>query len=196
MYVEQNAEYLQFFLWYCDYIERWTTLPPEEKALAPKWDPESKRLKRDKSTRSPAAKEKIKLGKILDILDKEGDRKHSKSLSSSTVSSLPSIPDSVAETEGKWIPCKLYDPVFVSNDGSTNESEQTPANRYGTRSTKLFATTSRPGRPGRSTCPRRTGQRVCMPSNILRIPRRCCRHSRRPRPSCAASRIPISSDGA
>jgi hypothetical protein len=43
VYVEQCAEPLQFFLWYCDYIERWRDLTPEQKAMTPKWDFDSQR---------------------------------------------------------------------------------------------------------------------------------------------------------
>ena len=116
VYVEHKAEYLQFFMWYCDYLERWTMLPPQEKALAPKYDPEARRQEQQQqprrgksSKRSASVDEKNKLGKILDMMDREGDRKHAKSLSTSTTasaSSLPSIAEMAAETEGKWVPCK------------------------------------------------------------------------------------------
>ena len=39
-FVEHDAESLQFFLWYCDYIERWSNLLPRQKALSQVWDPE------------------------------------------------------------------------------------------------------------------------------------------------------------
>lgn len=37
LYVEHNAELLQFYLWYCGYIQRWTGLWPQQKALSPPW---------------------------------------------------------------------------------------------------------------------------------------------------------------
>ncbi|KAI0137244.1 hypothetical protein BJ170DRAFT_678095 [Xylariales sp. AK1849] len=37
MYIEYNAECLQFFLWYCDYVERWSHLPKEARDLSPIW---------------------------------------------------------------------------------------------------------------------------------------------------------------
>lgn len=40
VYVEQNAEPLQFFLWFCGYVRSWTELTPQERALVPRYDPE------------------------------------------------------------------------------------------------------------------------------------------------------------
>jgi hypothetical protein len=39
LYVEQNAEPLQFFLWYCDYTDRWSRLLPQQMSLSPRWCP-------------------------------------------------------------------------------------------------------------------------------------------------------------
>ncbi|KAJ9141832.1 Regulator of G protein-like protein [Pleurostoma richardsiae] len=71
VYEEHDAEPLQFFLWYCDYIERWSQLLPRQKALSPAWDPrkdtESRRslsLHRHKRSQSE------KLARILTILEK------------------------------------------------------------------------------------------------------------------------------
>jgi hypothetical protein len=44
VYVEYNAENLQFFLWYGDYVRRFDALPEKEKALSPEWMPEAKDL--------------------------------------------------------------------------------------------------------------------------------------------------------
>ena len=56
MYVEHNAEYLQFFMWYVDYIQRWADLSPEEKGMAPTWYPDGKTAHtRDPSRRSASA---------------------------------------------------------------------------------------------------------------------------------------------
>jgi hypothetical protein len=44
VYVEYNAENLQFFLWYRDYVRRFDALPEKEKVLSPEWVPEAKDL--------------------------------------------------------------------------------------------------------------------------------------------------------
>jgi hypothetical protein len=36
-HVERNAENLQFFLWYRDYVKRFDALPEKERSLAPEW---------------------------------------------------------------------------------------------------------------------------------------------------------------
>ncbi len=41
IYIEQNAENLQFFLWYRDYVRRFELLPEKEKVLSPEWVPDS-----------------------------------------------------------------------------------------------------------------------------------------------------------
>lgn len=37
VYIEHDAENLQFYLWYRDYVKRWAQLPEREQALAPIW---------------------------------------------------------------------------------------------------------------------------------------------------------------
>ena len=39
VYVEHNAENLQFYLWYKDYVKRFEALSDSEKALSPEWTP-------------------------------------------------------------------------------------------------------------------------------------------------------------
>ena len=39
-YIEHSAENLQFYLWYRDYVQRFSQLPENEKALAPIWSTE------------------------------------------------------------------------------------------------------------------------------------------------------------
>ncbi len=39
-YIEYDAENLQFFLWYRDYVKRFFTMPEHEQKLAPEWTPE------------------------------------------------------------------------------------------------------------------------------------------------------------
>ncbi|KAH8687866.1 regulator of G protein-like protein [Tricladium varicosporioides] len=41
IYVEHNAENLQFFLWYKDYCKRFDTLSEKDKALSPPWIPDT-----------------------------------------------------------------------------------------------------------------------------------------------------------
>lgn len=42
-YIEHDAENLQFYLWYRDYVKRWAELPDAEARLAPEWTPEQAR---------------------------------------------------------------------------------------------------------------------------------------------------------
>ncbi|KAK5072661.1 hypothetical protein LTR64_004865 [Lithohypha guttulata] len=37
VYIEHDAENLQFYLWYRDYVKRWSELPEREQKLAPEW---------------------------------------------------------------------------------------------------------------------------------------------------------------
>lgn len=39
-YIEHDAENLQFYLWYKDYVKRFFQRPDSEQALAPEWTPE------------------------------------------------------------------------------------------------------------------------------------------------------------
>ncbi|GKT47048.1 uncharacterized protein ColSpa_07229 [Colletotrichum spaethianum] len=71
VYVEQDAEPLQFFLWYCSYVHEWTTaLTPEQRALAPRWDADRGRKL---SSRERRAKNKSKVSNILAMLDDESE---------------------------------------------------------------------------------------------------------------------------
>lgn len=44
VYVEHNAENLQFFLWYRSYVRRFEALSEQEKVLSPEWIPETKEI--------------------------------------------------------------------------------------------------------------------------------------------------------
>ncbi|WYZ36628.1 hypothetical protein EsH8_II_000134 [Colletotrichum jinshuiense] len=70
VHVEQDAEPLQFFMWYCSYVQSWTTLTPEQRALAPRWDPDRGRKLSPKERR---AKNSSKVSNILEMLDEECD---------------------------------------------------------------------------------------------------------------------------
>lgn len=42
-YIEHDAENLQFYLWFRDYVKRFASLPESEARLAPEWTPEQAR---------------------------------------------------------------------------------------------------------------------------------------------------------
>jgi hypothetical protein len=44
VYIEHNAENLQFFLWYRDYERRFNALPEKERALSQEWVPDTKEI--------------------------------------------------------------------------------------------------------------------------------------------------------
>ncbi|KAK3315125.1 hypothetical protein B0H66DRAFT_642403 [Apodospora peruviana] len=84
-YVEHNAESLQFFLWYCDYIQRWSGLLPRQKALSQPWDPEKATEPRSRFiTYSHKRARSDKMGKIINIMEMESERKSTRDSSSSS----------------------------------------------------------------------------------------------------------------
>ncbi len=121
-YVEHNAENLQFFLWYCDYVQLWSTLLPRQKALSLIWDPE-------KAGEPPAASRFIryshkratsdKMNKIISIMEMSQSRRtsedrtagHGRHNSASTNYSKPRRSSSVssimspADVKEDWQPC-------------------------------------------------------------------------------------------
>ena len=124
-YVEHNAENLQFFLWYCEYVERWSQLLPSQKALSPGWDPDQATEPRSRFvTYSHRRARSDRLNKILSIIDidpaqekkykdDEGismpmpptpvfEKGHWRSPSASSMSSLRSPTESLPD----WQPCK------------------------------------------------------------------------------------------
>ncbi|KAK9424622.1 hypothetical protein SUNI508_03498 [Seiridium unicorne] len=83
MYVEYNAECLQFFLWYCGYVERWSKLSLEERSLSPMWhDSKHRPTKRSHSRTSSFAEKTERFNQILAILEKspKHDGRSSKSV--------------------------------------------------------------------------------------------------------------------
>lgn len=54
VYIEHNAENLQFYLWYCDYVKRFNNLPEHEMKLAPEWTSEQAQAEKN-----AAEKEKL-----------------------------------------------------------------------------------------------------------------------------------------
>jgi hypothetical protein len=74
-YVERNAEALQFFLWYWDYIQRWSNLLPRQKALSPPWDPEKAAEPPSRFIKYSHKRERsLKMNKILAIMEMESQR--------------------------------------------------------------------------------------------------------------------------
>lgn len=77
VYEEENAETLQFFLWFCGYVVRWSELSTSEKQQSPPWSPEDPWGAADKDDRSGRPitlqthrRERSKrLNQILEILD-------------------------------------------------------------------------------------------------------------------------------
>ncbi|KAM0276876.1 hypothetical protein ACHAQH_006294 [Verticillium albo-atrum] len=110
VFVEQNAEPLQFFLWYCGYVQSWTELNAHERALVPRWDPADAEARAAAKAEAEAGSRKrrgprvtmsgrhrrsrnaSKVSNILDILDADGEEKEeNESLrSESSASSRPS----------------------------------------------------------------------------------------------------------
>ncbi|KAK3387043.1 hypothetical protein B0H63DRAFT_147041 [Podospora didyma] len=118
-YVEHSAESLQFFLWYCDYMQRWGGLLPRQKALAPTWNPAKATEPTSRFiTYSHKRARSLKMNKIITIMEmksesetgpaqeEEGRRSTSSSLSSSTQPRTPSsaILSPTESTKGDWQP--------------------------------------------------------------------------------------------
>ena len=55
IYIERNAENLQFFLWFRDYAKRFAALPASDRGLAPEWTVEQAEAQAEKgNTITPA----------------------------------------------------------------------------------------------------------------------------------------------
>jgi hypothetical protein len=119
VYVEQNAEPLQFFLWFCGYVRSWTELTAQERALVPRYDParaeealdlqrhlrqqhelrdgesDSGKAKRKRGPkvrmlgRERRARNASKVSNILDILDAEVEDEKMSRHSAASAASLP-----------------------------------------------------------------------------------------------------------
>ncbi|KAL2116866.1 hypothetical protein VTJ04DRAFT_9034 [Mycothermus thermophilus] len=97
VYIERSAENLQFFLWYIDYVQRWSSLLPRQKALSPPWnpppdhhdspDPDSPLSSKASPTHHRSRERSSeKLTKILAIMDLDSERNGLFSSSSSSSS--------------------------------------------------------------------------------------------------------------
>ncbi len=126
-YVEHSAESLQFFLWYYDYIQRWSQLSPKEKALSAVWDPDqAKEPKSRYITYSHKREMSDKMNKILSIMDSDAKRAESgsegkqaaqsdtspasKNFSRPRTPSVSTIESSTESTASDWQPCRSYSP--------------------------------------------------------------------------------------
>ncbi|KAK3897720.1 hypothetical protein C8A05DRAFT_19567 [Staphylotrichum tortipilum] len=70
LHVEHNAEPLQFFLWYWDYLERWSALLPRQKALSPPWDPDTAAEPPSRFIRYSHKRERSrKMNKVIAIME-------------------------------------------------------------------------------------------------------------------------------
>lgn len=73
-YIERSAENLQFFLWYWDYVQRWSTLLPRQKALSPPWDPEKAGEPPSRFIKYSHKRERsLKMSKVIAIMEMESD---------------------------------------------------------------------------------------------------------------------------
>ncbi|KAK3683997.1 hypothetical protein B0T22DRAFT_538968 [Podospora appendiculata] len=108
------------FLWYCDYVQRWSGLLPRQKALSPRWDPEKAAEPKSRFiTYSHKRERSDKMSKIIAIMEMDSEMKEPeplydhdirKSTSSSTSKiSRPRTPLSVIlspkeSTRADWQP--------------------------------------------------------------------------------------------
>ncbi|KAI1093377.1 hypothetical protein F5B19DRAFT_132728 [Rostrohypoxylon terebratum] len=70
VYVEHNAENLQFFLWFCGYVEKWSQLPESERERSPAWGVRKRTNVRPHSRSEKLGESADKLNRILVILDR------------------------------------------------------------------------------------------------------------------------------
>jgi hypothetical protein len=136
VYIEHNAENLQFFLWFRDYERRFDALPEKEKALASEWVQESKEvptLAKDQEKEPKTGKrntiaammesgydtkeaalftEDKELARTIDrhtSVIKENGSLASPSFTTSSVSGstiAPTTAEATAQAGLKWQPCK------------------------------------------------------------------------------------------
>lgn len=67
---ESNAELLQFFTWFCQYVERWSDLPPHKKEPSPPWKHSEPVEKNRSHLHAHRQAGSDRLNQILDILDR------------------------------------------------------------------------------------------------------------------------------
>ena len=132
VYVEHNAENLQFLLWYRDYKRRFYDLPEKERALSPEWiretkelpnlanDPEKQAMKAKRNTASSLKEIGYdNRGVTLFNQDRElgaaqdrrasvlGDSRSTTDPTVSGVTSTPTLAEATAQAGLKWQPCRV-----------------------------------------------------------------------------------------
>ncbi|KAK4197205.1 hypothetical protein QBC40DRAFT_299593 [Triangularia verruculosa] len=151
---ENCPEVLQFFLWYWDYVQRWSQLLPRQKALSPAWDPE-------KAAEGPRAAKfvtyshkrsrSLKMEKVLAVmemgsqqLDKEIDIARSRSGSASSTITAASTVSSVSQQSQPKTPrtpssmSGILSPTESTKSSSWQPFTIQPNHPELTRVTKLF----------------------------------------------------------
>lgn len=76
VYEDLNPELLQFFIWYCDYIERWSELSPQQKSLSPPWEPAKQRGQKGPAAQTHRRDGSDRLNQILNIMEVVNAKKH------------------------------------------------------------------------------------------------------------------------
>lgn len=153
IYVERNAENLQFYLWYIDYVRRWNELPANDRALSPKWQPEPIEIpnlvkeKDRRSLRRPSINPPVQINFENAIPEEfEGKGIKSDGCSFITASAKGSVVPTVAEINAqagmKWQPCVSPSAPYILCWCSINSIPQLPSNRTATNATRSYATTS------------------------------------------------------
>lgn len=114
IYIEHNAENLQFYLWYIDYERRWNELPAKEQALSPKWQPDPVEVPnlREKEGK-PVGKASVNPPIQIDFdkeVSEEFDGKGTKSdgvsfITASNKGSILSAAEVNTQAGLKWQPC-------------------------------------------------------------------------------------------
>lgn len=115
VYEDLNAELLQFFIWYCDYIERWSELSPQQKSLSPQWEPARQRGQKGPAAQTHKRDGSDRLNQILNIMEVVNARKHPNwslggrsdtrvdSGAPSKSSSTMSVPAAAAQTAAPYV---------------------------------------------------------------------------------------------
>lgn len=128
MYVEYNAECLQFLLWYCGFVERWSKLPKKEKDLAPMWRDSKVDTMKPKHTRNRSLAEKTeRFNRILAILEKSP--KHDSATAPKPVARKSQRNDSMS-TNFSWPRALSADMRHWDGEESKSESSQSPAQPF------------------------------------------------------------------
>jgi hypothetical protein len=154
IYVERNAENLQFYLWYIDYVRRWDELPAKDRALSPKWQPEpveTLNLVKEKDRRSlprSSIYSPVQMNFEKAISEEfEGKGIKSDGCSFVTASARGSVAPTIAEINAqaglKWQPC--VSPVrslHLVLGAVLTRFSQLPSNRTAMNATRSYAITS------------------------------------------------------